>query len=142
MFFRSALLWLVLGAALVLSGCYYDVYRHYPTRADAEARQLFLKGWLPAIIPLSSYSITTKNNLDINISKGDFYFQLHDLGSFLSHLTRLPPNHPQARGARRYDTYYYREDDTEWIFYVHPTNGHYRYRLQLLYPHRKSFLEP
>ena len=65
------------------------VEHHYPTITDAHSDRLFDKGWLPPIIPASSYNITTHNNLDLNTSVGDFSFQKEDLPLFLTSLLPL-----------------------------------------------------
>src|SRR5690606_14748458 len=89
----KALRWLLpLLCGLVLTGCgdIDTVESRYQTRADAEADLLFARGWLPEIIPDSSRGIVTKNDLDLNLSEGEFYFDREDLDAFLSHLRRLP----------------------------------------------------
>lgn len=138
---RTSFFCLLLSALLIVTGCHYDVYRHYPTRADAELRQLFLKGWLPAIIPLSSYGITTKNDLDLNISVWDFYFRPSERSNFVAHLAALPKDNPHFRSRSKYGSYYYKDQDTEWIFYIHRHNGHCEYRMQLLESYSKSYLD-
>jgi hypothetical protein len=35
---------------------------------------LFERGWLPDIVPDSSREITINNDLDLNLSKGEFFF--------------------------------------------------------------------
>lgn len=59
----------------------------YPTRAEAQADRLFERGWLPSILPDSSYDITTRNDLDTNTSKGSFSFDERDFPAFRAHLT-------------------------------------------------------
>ena len=78
---------LVLAATLLVS-CHDTVEIHYETRVEAEADRLFERGWLPKIIPASSRHIVTKNNVDLNISSGEFFFSERDLTKFLSRLSR------------------------------------------------------
>ena len=77
---------------LAIAACSETVTKHYPTRAGAEADSLFERGWLPDIIPASSRDITTNNDLDLNLSKGEFFFSPGDLAEFVTQLqgTRDP----------------------------------------------------
>ena len=70
-------------AAFLVCGCGDTVTSRYETRADAEADKLFQRGWLPSIIPKSSYDITTKNDLDINVSEGQFSFAPNHAEEFI-----------------------------------------------------------
>lgn len=97
------------------------VEHHYPTIADAHSDRLFDKGWLPPIIPASSYNITTHNNLDLNTSVGDFSFQKEDLPLFLSHLT--PASTTQFKDTQ---TYRYQQ----WIFHLSVESNSCRYHLE------------
>jgi hypothetical protein len=77
--------WLFLVMALVV-GCSDVVTSHYGTYNEAANDQLFGRGWLPEFIPLSSFNITTSNNLDLNQSEGEFSFLLPETDSFVSRL--------------------------------------------------------
>jgi hypothetical protein len=61
--------------ALVLAACDSDVVSsHYATLAQARANQLFDKGWLPDVLPPSTYDIRTSNDVERNTSVGEFRF--------------------------------------------------------------------
>ena len=78
---------LVLAATLLVS-CHHTVESRYETRVEAEADRLFERGWLPKIIPASSRHIVTQNDVDLNVSSGEFFFAERDLIEFLSRLNR------------------------------------------------------
>ena len=48
------------------------VTSNYETMQDARNDRLFERGWLPDILPDSTTSIRTSNDLDINTSVGEF----------------------------------------------------------------------
>lgn len=123
MSFRGAL-----GSLLILlcvTGCGDVVASRYSTRANAEASRLFQRGWLPAIIPESSFNIVTRNNLDINTSRGEFYFDRKHLPTFLSHLTKKTPSASEGR----YQDYLYSEGKTHWLFSLDAKRCHCTYSL-------------
>jgi len=51
-----------------------SVSSSYATRAEAEADAVFESGWLPCIVPASVKAIEMSNDLNLNISNGDFRF--------------------------------------------------------------------
>jgi len=130
----------VLLLALLVSGC--DVVTTtYPTYNDAKGRELFAKGWLPDIIPASSKSIRTSNDLDVNTSEGEFYFDPKDAARFASKLK------PYTKGgdpfvdfekrvrkmeADGYTAYKYSAEDTVWVFFCDSKKGHCFYDMWLV----------
>jgi len=125
----------VVALCLALAGCSDTVTSFYPTREDAVAAQLFERGWLPSIIPPSSHKITTSNDLDSNISNGDFYFDGSDGPAFLA---QLKPSSGR-RGSRDFTAniekwkrkgylpYEFSYENTVWIFYIR--QGHAAYEM-------------
>ena len=77
---------LLIFTACAISGCDESVPLHYSTRAEAEAESLFARGWLPEIIPPSSRNISMRNDLDPNISNGEFRFDPSEHDVFVSQL--------------------------------------------------------
>ena len=71
---------------LLLASCSDTVTNHYSTRKEAEAERLFDRGWLPIIIPISSKQIRTSNDLDINTSRGEFYYDVNESSTFMANL--------------------------------------------------------
>jgi uncharacterized membrane-anchored protein len=111
---------LTVFVALLMCGCSDTVTSQYDTRADAEADRLFDRGWLPSIIPPSSNKITTKNDLDLNISEGEFYFDLSDTTEFIRHLSA-------SDGS---SSYTYEEGNSIWIFDIDSKSGYCRYLMR------------
>jgi hypothetical protein len=73
-----------MGLLVVIPG---DVVTsRYATLNDAQGEELFGRGWLPDILPASSHSIRTENNLDLNTSVGEFSFSPPDYAAFASRL--------------------------------------------------------
>jgi len=126
---------------LSLAGCGDTVTNFYPTRKSAEADQVFEKGWLPLIIPPSSRRITTSNDLDSNLSDGDFYFDRSDAAAFLSKLKPyVNRNTPRTDfnanvkdwKKKGYLPYEYIKEDTVWVFFINPEKGHAAYEMWLI----------
>lgn len=102
------------------------VTTHYASRAEAEADGLFERGWLPAIIPASSRDITVSNDLDLNVSEGEFFGPPIEMVEFVRHLTG---GEVSKQGHRRYS---YADGDGSWTFLVDAKVGHCKYRMRLL----------
>lgn len=123
-------------AALFVCGCSDTVTSRYETRADAEADKLFQRGWLPSIIPQSSYGITTKNDLDINVSQGAFSFAPEHAKEFTTHLWRMDASEVSKADSARlmergYWPYSYRDEGSWWIFFINFDKKHCEYRMGL-----------
>ena len=112
----------LIAVAAGLFACDERVTHHYPTRKEAEADQLFERGWLPRVIPASSTGIVTRNNLDHNTSTGEFHFDPAERTLFIGHLTRLP-----SRDGKNHLGYSFEE----WVFLVDRTRGFCRYEFTL-----------
>ncbi|KAF0187550.1 MAG: hypothetical protein FD168_2552 [Desulfobulbaceae bacterium] len=126
----------LLFAMLFLGGCSDTVTNHYATRAIAEADNLFERGWLPSLIPASAKDITTSNDLDINISEGEFRYDPKETTEFLKHLKPYSGQKPkldrwQTYIAKQknegYDAFEYTAGKTVWVFLVSTGTGHVRY---------------
>ena len=122
----------------MLTGCSSSVTDHYETLQEAVEDSLFERGWLPNILPPSARRITTSNDLDINSSRGEFYFNTHDLGEFVSRLESYyplrgaPPDVSslvRKRQSSGYHAYLYWGDQKTWLFVCHPEKGHCEYRM-------------
>ena len=113
---------LLLLAAFLVSGCDESVPLSYSTRADAEAEDLFARGWLPEIIPSSSHNISIRNDLDLNISNGDFSFDPSDYGAFVTHLERASSKDEGGSLAHVYE---------DWTFWINGYKNHCRFYMRL-----------
>lgn len=123
-------------AALLVCGCGDTVSSRYETRADAEADKLIQRGWLPSIIPQSSYDITTKNELDINVSEGVFSFAPDHAKEFIGHLRRMDASEVSGTDSvsfmeRGYWPHSYRDQASCWTIYVNSEKGHCEYWMGL-----------
>ena len=108
-------------AALSLAACDSNVPLRYANKAAAAADSPFARGWLPDIIPASSREISMMNDLDLNISGGDFNFDPRDHDHFTGLLTRLP-----ARDEKGFSAYSYKE----WIFQIRNDKNYSRFSMQ------------
>ena len=127
-----------LAFLLLLGGCSDVVTSHYETYDDAAKDQLFGRGWLPEFIPSSSFNITTRNNLDINTSEGEFSFPPIATEPFVSRLRpysgRKSPyvkfeKELIKRKAQGYTLYELTRDNYVWVFSLNREKGHVYYVL-------------
>jgi hypothetical protein len=127
----------LLIATLFVCGCSDTVTRRYRTRAEAEADILFQRGWLPSIIPQSSFNITTRNDLDISVSEGEFSFSPDHAKVFTDCLRRMDPSEISGTDRARYMErdywpYAYQDKDSSWTFFIDTEKGHCEYRMRSL----------
>ncbi|WP_411845289.1 hypothetical protein AAFN60_16125 [Roseibacillus persicicus] len=64
----------------------HPVIDHYSTREETQVDRLFERGWLPEIIPDSTFDQVIQNDLDRNTSTGSFFLEKKDLPAFLANL--------------------------------------------------------
>lgn len=91
---------------LVLTGCSDIVQSHYDNYQQAQADQLFERGWLPDVLPVSTTQIEAANDLDNNTSQGSFLIAEKEMGQFLSQLQPLETA----------NQYWFESDNSVWIF--------------------------
>jgi hypothetical protein len=116
------------------------VTSRYASLAEARADQVFERGWLPDILPLSATSIRTSNNLDLNVSEGEFVFAPADNAQWLRHLRPYQPmdelfaasreevDRMQRKGFRANS---YACEDSVWVFYCKSDVSYCRYYMWL-----------
>lgn len=109
-------------AVMLIVGCGDSVSSSYATRAEAEADQLFERGWLPEIIPVSSKEIVMTNDLDHNISNGEFRFDAVDYDEFVGHLKRVPEKDKDGSSAYTFE---------DWIFWIGSDKSNCRFYMRL-----------
>jgi hypothetical protein len=123
-------------AIMLLVGCSDVVSDHYKTRADADADQLFERGWLPAIIPASAKDITTLNNLNLNTSEGEFSYYVGDTSDFAVHLKPYSGRKPKLtrwqgyvvdQTAKGHSIYEFSDSHSVWLFSTDAPRGHVSY---------------
>ena len=132
-----------LFASLTLTGCGYltdTVTDNYATLADARADRLFERGWLPDILPETATNIRTSNNLDINVSVGEFEFESVDAAAFYAKLQLGAPKSSPLRDWDEIVTDYsksghtqwqYLDSDTTWAFFCTQNSNQCDYRAWL-----------
>lgn len=127
---------MIVLALILIGGCSDTITNHYATRLDAEADRLFDRGWLPNIIPVSAKNIITSNNLDINISEGEFQYDPIDANSFLKNLSpyterKIDISRWQTQivehKKKGYEAFEYSAEGSVWIFLINKREGHVQY---------------
>ncbi|HAS6140693.1 TPA: hypothetical protein ACGVBR_000354 [Vibrio vulnificus] len=103
---------------LVLAGCSDIVQSHYDNYQQAQADQLFERGWLPDVLPVSTTQIEVANDLDNNTSQGSFVIAEKEMAQFLSQLQPLETA----------NQYRFESDNSVWIFTL-GEQGHVSYLL-------------
>ncbi|ELV8631211.1 hypothetical protein QNE64_003857 [Vibrio vulnificus] len=103
---------------LVLAGCSDIVQSHYDNYQQAQADQLFERGWLPDVLPVSTTQIEVANDLDNNTSQGSFLIAEKEMAQFLSQLQPLETA----------NQYRFESDNSVWIFTL-GEQGHVSYLL-------------
>ncbi len=127
----------LLLCALAILGC--DTVSHrYPTLDDARKDRLFERGWLPDILPPSAKNIYTENNLDVNTSEGEFYFDFADHRGFQARLrpyTSLKSpyfdleDYVRRKTQEGYAAGQYTSEDSVWVFLCSEAKTHCVYRM-------------
>jgi hypothetical protein len=110
------------GGILILASFDESVSSSYATRAEAVADGLFERGWLPDIVPASIRDIEMKNDLDLNISNGDFRFDPGDHDAFVSRLVRSAPDDRNGFSAYRFE---------DWTFWISSGKNRCRFHMRL-----------
>lgn len=122
-------------ACLLLACCNEIVEDRYDTRNDAETDRLFERGWLPKVIPQSSYDLLIQNDLDLNTSEGEFRFDPQDIDEFFRALREcrksdIDPDTLLSEAKLGYRPFCYSSEDSRWIFWINRERGHCRYSFQ------------
>ena len=116
------------------------VTSRYATLADARADDVFGRGWLPDILPVSARRIRTSNDLDLNVSEGEFIFTPKDYAQFQSHLGAYHPLQREfavsaedvaRRSSQGFEVASYADDDSTWVFFCKAAAGHCDYTMWL-----------
>lgn len=125
----NRIIYLLVLSLLIISCDAPVVTNEYATLAAARTDRLFERGWLPDILPASTTSIRTSNDLDLNVSVGEFSFSNTDSATFYA---KLLPNAPQISpfgnfqdvitkySKHGYTQWRYLESDTTWAFFCTP----------------------
>jgi hypothetical protein len=124
----------VILMASAITACGGDVVTsHYKSLQDARSDNLFGRGWLPDVLPLSAHDIEVSNNLDLNTSAGEFSFAPSEFATLRAKLTPIGRlNHPFATSfdsevkdhlASGNPALQYTDYGNTWIFLCNPLQG-------------------
>lgn len=125
---------LCLGMLLALATGCDVVTSNYATLQDARDDSLFGRGWLPDILPESTVSIRTSNDLDINTSEGEFTVAVRDVDVFIKQLSGIEEpyighaDYIKRMQRKGYEGFSY-TDGLTWLFLCNRETGHCKYRL-------------
>ncbi len=129
---------LIVLLASALSAC--DVVTTlYPNKDEATANGQVANGWLPDIIPSSATEIETNNDLNLNVSWGEFKYAKADHRGFFARLSsqsRKPPFESWQETIAKYKasgfgTGEYVEAAQVWVFFCKEIEGECEYRMWL-----------
>ena len=130
--------------ALFLSfpaGCSDDIVTEkHATYQEAVKAELFGRGWLPDILPASTTQITVSNDLDLNISEGEFYLDHTYFEVFTAQLQ--PYSMPQSpfrnyrtkvstMRTKGYGVFQYTNTLSIWVFFCEQKTGYCCYDMWL-----------
>jgi hypothetical protein len=126
-----------MGLLIVIPG---DVVTsRYATLNDARGGELFGRGWLPDILPASSHSFRTENNLDLNTSVGEFSFSPPDYAAFASRLRPYDSSlgtissdlnkEVQKMQRQAFQPGLFVEDNSTWLFFCQTERGYCEYTM-------------
>jgi hypothetical protein len=128
----------IVAFAVMATACSSVVTDHYETLQEARSDDLFQRGWLPDILPPSAHDIRTSNNLDINVSEGEFHFRADESAAFFarlqsytrrdSPLDRLDDDIERLKRSG-YEPYELVGDHAIWVFICKPHRGTCEYRM-------------
>lgn len=116
------------------------VTSRYSSLEEARTDRLFTRGWLPNILPESSKNIRTSNNLDINISEGEFEFMPQE---WLGFSEKLEPYSSISNPFSDFEEYIsrmiekgfiiriYENEGTAWVFFCKSEKGYCEYKMWL-----------
>lgn len=132
-----ALLFLLVGGLAVLFLLPSDVVTtKYLTVQAARDDELFARGWLPDILPPSARDIRVSNNLDLNISEGEFFFDAKDARTLREKIAYRPnlqapfddwANYVEKKRKAGFEIGSYSDEASDWIFLCRYQHGKCEY---------------
>jgi hypothetical protein len=127
---KLSIQFVVVTTALLLGGCSDVVITNYYTLAEAREARRFDRGWLPDILPESSRDIRTSNDLDLNRSEGEFFFDPSDFSAFTARLSRATAPNSTRKSDGSYELFEYFDGKSTWTFKCNASAGHCMYSLR------------
>jgi hypothetical protein len=135
------LLFLLVGGLAVLFLLPSDVVTtKYVTVQAARDDELFGRGWLPDILPPSARDIRVSNNLDLNISEGEFFFDARDAWTLREKIAYRPnlqapfddwANYVEKKRKAGFEIGSYSDEESDWIFLCRYQHGKCEYVMWL-----------
>jgi hypothetical protein len=110
----------------------------YPTLADVHREHVIGKGWLPDILPPSTFAITTRNNLKFNFSIGEFSLAPQEMPLLTTRMKRGAITMGFADWSETVEDYaddgyrpwYYQDDDSTWAIFCKAEIAHCEYFME------------
>lgn len=109
---------------LFLLGCDRVEEKHI-TLSDARKHGAFDRGWLPDILPDSTFDIKMSNNVDTGESEGEFKFKSEDSDVFFNKLEKI-----NLSSKNDSSEYYFSQNKKTWQFKCQLSVGHCKYELK------------
>lgn len=131
----------LLGLVLVLAffGCQSGTVKNtYVTLQDARNDNVFVRGWLPDILPPSAKNIDITKDLDLEMSSGSFGYELADEKKFMERLGGAPTiriglqldQYRPGNNKDLYNRYEYQHGSSSWIFLCLRTGGFCKFEMK------------
>jgi hypothetical protein len=112
----------------------------YPTVQAARDDELFGRGWLPDVLPQSARDVRVSNNLDLNTSEGEFFFDAKEAGELKEKLATRQILHAPFENWKGYvekkrkdgfEIGSYSDEASDWIFLCRYQHGECEYVMWL-----------
>ena len=131
---------LVLLLIAFLDQCDQVVRSDYKSFSEAKDNDLFVRGWLPEThFPKSARDIRVNNDLDANISWGEFYFDTNEYSFFVSQLephveVKSSPLRGWAEKVRSklkegFMILEHKDPSSTWVFFCKEQMGYCQYSM-------------
>lgn len=113
---------LMLFALIALTAC-DTVKSFYPTLELAKGE--IERGWIPPVLPPSTYDLSDRHDLDRSTGEGSFRFNPEEMDQFIvagAEAIKINPsrNHLRKLQSDGFHFLTYRKEATEWLIAVHP----------------------
>lgn len=122
---------LVLVLATTLIAC-LDQSDQYDSISDAKDSRVFEKGWLPDLLPTSTYDLKVITTVEVSAGRGEFRFSPNEYRAFSQRLStydgRVSKIERDAEAMGKllsigYEARTYSSRSTHWVFLCKATDG-------------------
>ena len=110
---------------MTVAGCTDTFTERYSSLEAARRDRIFERGWLPDVLPRSSYSLRVSGDVDINTAKGEFSFHGAEFDGLVARLQpvsatdAIPDTVVERTGELEKEGYTaraYTHEQYSWIF--------------------------